>query len=324
MSFVGFSISQAQQISAVESGKLDQSVFDAKVALQDAKEVEQDGRLVTAESGLAAQGVRLGVAEATLAPLPALVSANESALTAQGLRLDGAESRLDAVEPRVSAIEGDISTRIQTEINAKVAQATFDALASELRDADSALTTALATKVSAVTQSAVDQAQNTLIQQKASLNDLFFTAQQGQVQIDRNKASLNALEEFVRVFLTGYTIVKADGSNYAYSGAVQGLLIPENPSNILYDPATGALSFDLPNTASVVDFIDIGFNGAFYQFRSNFGAFTVSGSRLSIADVAVAGKLPTRPASGELFDIFVRYDATTGTTVSGYARVNVA
>jgi hypothetical protein len=256
MSFVGGSISQAQalsgqdsRLSAVEAlagSKVAQSVYDAKVVLVDAKDAEQDARLV-------------------------------------------------AVEGRATALESDISGRVQTAIDEKVAQTVFDSLASELRSADSALTTALATKVSAVTQSAVDALQDGAIATKASiaqfnnlinafngeldridakdaeqdgrlsqiesnvdnhenhlngidgtianvilpnLSDLngWRVTTEGRVgtvesrlnvQIDPHLSAhdgkLSAIEEFISVLLRTYTITKPNGAPYAYTGSAQGL-----------------------------------------------------------------------------------------------------
>lgn len=456
MSFQGFSILQATQITdlsgrvSINELALQQNL--STLAFIDTKDSEQDSRLLNAESGLQAQDVRLLAAEGTLAPLPGLVSANESAITAHGVRLDGTESRLDAVEPRVLALETDISGRVQAAIDDKVAQATFDLLATELRDADSALTTALATKVSAVTQSAVDEAQNSIIQQKADLATVLDIANSATTEItnlntnlaieesnrineDNHKTHLtsyvskiSAVEEFIATFLSTYSITLPDGSTYAYNGVKQNIVAlplvaenptgftldltrghlffdlprtmneltrvelklsnnmvipyehpvngittfpsklsirsnrvrlalppfaangviqlttiysrysatagtgsvtisignafsPENPTNIVYDPATGALTFDLPNTISQLGFFDINFNGVFYNFQK--AHFTMSGVTVSIADVTAGGKLPTKPVSGEFFDINTRYDAFSGSSAAGFARFDV-
>jgi hypothetical protein len=272
MSYVGGSISQAAAISGAEgrlsavealaAAKVAQSVYDAKVALIDAKDAEQDGRLVAVEAVAAAK-----VAQSVYDAKVALVDAKDA-------EQDG---RLSAVEGRATALESDIGGRVQSAIDEKVAQTVFDSLASELRSADSALTAALATKVSAVTQASVDALQDSAIATKASLagvNDaLSSLASQFNDEIarldgvDASKVSqadyndmveglqavdaahdakdaehdgkLAAIIEFIRALLETYTITKPDGNAYEWTGAAQGLVIGAPPA-----PAFYTISFD--------------------------------------------------------------------------------
>lgn len=114
------------------------------------------------------QDSRLTAAEAAILANKATYDTKVAAIDAKDTEQDG---RLDVVEGRVTSLETDISGRVQSEINDKVAQATFDALATELRDADSALSTALATKVAQTVQQQTDDAQNELINSKVAQSD---------------------------------------------------------------------------------------------------------------------------------------------------------
>lgn len=117
---------------------------------------------------LGSQDSRITAAETAILANKATYDTKVAAIDAKDTEQDG---RLDAVEGRVTSLETDISGRVQSEINDKVAQATFDALATELRDADSALSTALATKVAQTVQQQTDDAQNELINSKVSQSD---------------------------------------------------------------------------------------------------------------------------------------------------------
>lgn len=362
MSFVGFSISQAEQISGADqrlssveslaSSKVAQSAYDAKLALVDAKDANQDSRLTAVES-LASSKVAQSVYDAKMSLLDSNDAAHasrldavealagtkvaQSAYDAKVALLDAKDAeqdgRLSAVESRATAIESDIGTRIQSEINAKVAQATFDALATELRDADSALTTALATKVAATTQAAVDATQNEVIATKASitgvnnaLNNLTnsFNAEIERLDgVDATKvaqsayqAKIDALEEFIGIFLQTYTINKPNNQAYEYTGVKQNLLAvafqTENPSNVVYDSVADTIAFDLPNTVGQLDFVDLNIGGTWYHvIRSSL---TIAGTRVTIP-LSV-------PAAGEVL-IFTRYDAYSGNSNAGFYSLMV-
>jgi len=198
MSFVGGSISQAAAISGAEgrlssvealaASKVAIVDYDAKVALLDAKDAEQD--LVIASK------LSTAVYDLKMAGLDAHDAAHDAAIAAL-------ETRAGDLETRAGAIESDISGRVQSAIDEKVAQTVFDSLASELRTADSALTTALATKVATVVQAAKDAEQDA----KDAEHD----------------GKLAALVEFVRAMLSTYSITKPDGNAYAWTGDAQGL-----------------------------------------------------------------------------------------------------
>ena len=122
------------------------------------------------------QASQIASASTGLSALQATVAANaataNAALATVNTTLSSHDSRLTTAEGKITALETDIAGRVETEINSKVSQVVFDSLASELRNADSALTSAVATKVASVTQAAVDQAQNDLIALKASQADV--------------------------------------------------------------------------------------------------------------------------------------------------------
>lgn len=326
MSFTGGSISQGALISsqdsrlaAVESlaaSKVAQAAYDAKVALLDAKDVEQDSRIMAVES-VAASKVAQAVYDAKVAVLDAKDAEHDARLGAIDAKDIEHEARLDAVEGRATALESDIAGRVQSAIDEKVAQTVFDSLASELRSADSALTAALATKVAATTQSAVDALQDSAIATKASITSVNNALGNLQGQINAKvatsayQAKVDALEEFINILLQTYTITKPSGGNYAYTGVKQNLLVsftPENPINVV---ASGnAISFDLPNTVAQLDFVDVNIAGTWYHILR---------SSLSINGVSVAMVLPVE-VTGEVL-IYTRYDAYSGSPNAGFYRI---
>lgn len=225
MSYVGGSISQAVAITgaegrlsaveAVAASKVASAVYDAKVALLDAKDAEHDSA-IAAKVASAVYDAKVALLDAKDAQQDLVIATKLSSsvydlkmigLDAHDAAHDAAiaalEGRAGALETRAGAIESDISSRVDAAIAEKVAITTFDALASELRNADSALTTALATKVATVVQAAKDAEQDA----KDAEHD----------------AKDAALVEFVRAMLSTYTITKPDGSPYSWTGAVQGL-----------------------------------------------------------------------------------------------------
>jgi hypothetical protein len=358
MSFTGGSISQAVAISGAEGRlsavealaetKVALSVYDAKMALIDAKDVAQDGRLSAVEALASSK-----VASATYSAKMALVDAKDAehdgklialeakdaehsarlvAIEAKDVEQDG---RLSAVEGRATALETDISGRVQTAIDEKVAQTVFDSLASELRSADSALTAALATKVAATTQASVDALQDGAISTKASIASLNNVINAFNSELDRldgvdatkvaivdYEAKVDALEEFINVLLQTYTITKPTGGAYEYTGVKQNLLAPpfapENPINIV---ASGnALSFNLPNTVGQISFVDVNVGGTWYQgWRS--AVAPPNANLLSINGTTVAMVLPVNVVGG--IDIFTRYDVFSGNSNAGFAHITV-
>jgi hypothetical protein len=298
MSFTGGSISQGAllssqdgRISSVEAlagSKVAQSVYDAKVALLDAKDVEHDGRL-TAVEALAESKVAQSAYDAKVALLDAkdvehdgrldavealaeskvaqsAYDAKVALLDAKDVEHDG---RLDAVESRATALETDISGRVQIAIDEKVAQTVFDALATELRSADSALTSAVATKVATITQEAVDNAQNAVIETKANIADLnaSVTTLNASIatkvaQSDYNTKTsdltsrdysferrLLAFEEFARVLLATYNITKPDGQLYSFTASTQGLPAGEPLLSAVAKDASGRIVLRLSRSA---------------------------------------------------------------------------
>lgn len=193
MSFVGGSISQAAALN------------------------NQDSRLSGLEGRATAVEARAGVVEGRVDALESRAGAVEARAGVVEARADALESRADAVEARATALESDIAGRVQAEINAKVAQATYDALAAELRNADSALTAAVATKVAITAQAAIDSAQDAAIASKKALSEY----QAEKAALDAKDA---AIEEFIRILLQTYSITKPNGQPYSYTGSVQNLI----------------------------------------------------------------------------------------------------
>ncbi len=360
MSFTGGSISQAALIStadsrltAVESlaaSKVAQTAYDAKVASLEATDASQASLLAGLESNkvsvmaYSAKMALLDATDANQASLLAGLEANKVAVSAYNTKvaeLEAADAsaigRLTAVEAKATALESDIASRVQAEIDAKVAQTVFDSLASELRSADSALTAAVATKVATVTQEAVDNAQNAVIATKASIAGVnaalgsltnAFNAEIVRLDgVDASKvaqsaydAKIAALEEFIQVMLQTYTITTPNG-NYAYTGEVQNLLAPafspENPINISHSGFV--LEFDLPNTKDQLSFVDVNIGGNWYQAWRGAVA-PPNANVLAIAGNRIQMNLPVM-VSGAV-QIFTRYDVFTGNSNAGYASYN--
>lgn len=353
MSFVGGSISQAaaintqnSRVAAAEAAiatKLEQSVFNSKLALVDTRDAEQDLRLSGLETGKVGMDVyiaRLEGVDAKDAVQDARLSAVEEVAASKVAQVayEAKVALLDAKdaeqEARLLAIEEDIEGRVQDAIDEKVAQGVFDSLATELRDADSALTAALATKVAATTQAAVDSAQNAIITQKAditALNTAVATVNSSLSALDAAKVSKNefnakvaALEEFAKLLLKTYTITLPTGATYNYNGSFQNALLagfqPENPVGLAYNASSKVLSFSLPNTAQQLSFVDININGQFIQRWSpsltaaNRSYFSISGSVIS---VNLSAFTPTGTIT-----VFTRYDVYSGNGNAGQAQVS--
>lgn len=358
MSFVGKSIAQAQEISSAASGisalqsavaaRVELSVYNAKVALLDAKDVQQDSRLTDVEA-VAASKVAQSTYIAKVAAIDAkdveqdgrlgdveVLAASKVDQSAYDMKMTALESADAAAVARLDALETDIAGRVQDAIDDKVAQGVFDSLADELRSADSALTAALATKVAATTQSAVDAAQNAIITQKAditSLNSAVASVNASIVSLDNAKVSKNqynakvaALEEFIQLMLKTYTITLPNNSTYSYTGNFQNALAmgfqPENPVNLAYNSVSKLLTFQLPNTAQFLSFVDMNINGAWVQRwnpalnQPNTTPFSRSGSTITIDLAAFT------PAGS--ITVFTRYDAYSGNSNAGTAQVSVA
>lgn len=126
------------------------------------------GQSVYQQGLINAVDTRISAAEAAILANKATYDTKVAAIDTKDAQQDG---RLTVVEGKVTALESDLSSRVQSEIDDKVAQATFDALATELRNADSTLSTALATKVAQTVQTQLDDAQNLLIDSKVSQED---------------------------------------------------------------------------------------------------------------------------------------------------------
>jgi len=185
-------------IASLEANKVNLSTYNAKIAALDLLDATHDNDIQALQS-TAATKVAIDDFNAAVADLEAAdanlqvgvttlqnrattlenrandLEANTGSLDLRATQLEtratDLEGRATQLETRATALETDISNRVQAEIDDKVAQATFDALATELRDADSALSQALATKVATTVQQQTDDAQNALINSKVAQTD---------------------------------------------------------------------------------------------------------------------------------------------------------
>ncbi len=161
MSFTGASLYQAQQIAGasdrIVAAELaivqNLSTANARYAVLDTKDVQHDEYLSTLS------GVKVDVS---------VYDAKMALLDTKDAEQDG---RLQAVEDRATAIETDIAGRVESEIQSKVSELLFSTVTQELRDADSQLTSTLATKVATTVQWEYDQAQNSSIAGKVDFSD---------------------------------------------------------------------------------------------------------------------------------------------------------
>lgn len=266
----------ATQISNLETNLTNHvNAYDTKVAALDDKDAEHDTALAELQSGLQAaiasvtesidgldadnaaqntliNGLRSDVDTHT-AQIGDIVSAN---VTQDGL-LTGLRTDVDAVSGRVTTLETSITSTVQDAINEKVAQTTFDALADELRNADSALTQALAEKVATTVQQQTDDAQNALINSKVAQEDFDATVATVSDQVGTVDNRILAVEEFIRVLLATYPISKTIAgvtSAYDYTGALQALPVTPEPFTFLDKRTEGS------NTVFTLQFTDYGLN----------------------------------------------------------------
>jgi hypothetical protein len=213
------------------------------MALVDAKDAQQDGRLSAVE-GRASDLESIKLDARTFDEKMALVDAKDAEQ----------DIRLTKVEGRVSTLETDLSTRVQAEIDDKVSQVVFDSVKAQLENTDSTLAAALATKVAATVQVQVDDAQNALINSKVAQadydvkvaaidakdgeQDVRLTALEADkvnvVEYVADKAVLSdkdyflenrflAIYEFIQAMLNTYCITKPDGNLYEFTAELQKL-----------------------------------------------------------------------------------------------------
>ncbi len=213
-------------LAALDAAKVEVSAYNTKMTALDTKDAEHDTRVSVLEAAVPTK-----VAQAEYDTKLAAVDAKDA-------EQDG---RLTAVEGRATALESDISSRVQSEIDSKVAQTVFDSLASELRNADSALSAALATKVATTVQVQTDAAQDALIASKVA-----------QTAYDSKTAALDARDyyferrmlaqdEFIRAMLATYSITKPDGTPFVYTASVQNLPITPAQFTFVGRRANGAV-----------------------------------------------------------------------------------
>ncbi len=203
--------------------------YDAYTQANDALNSNQDSRLLVvetkAESTKQAHEAHVALTAANTDSLQQLISYNKN--TYDGYVADNdaknleQDQRLDAAETRLEAIDTNIIGRVDDAINSKVATVTFDQLADELRNADSALTTALATKVAATVQVATDAAQDAKIDARV-LQTTYDTYTAADIKTNNlNEIKIAAMEQFIRTFLSTYTIKNAQDQVYTYKGYAQ-------------------------------------------------------------------------------------------------------
>jgi hypothetical protein len=142
-------------------------------------------------------------------------------------------SMISILDHEISLIKDDISTRIQSEINDKVALLVFSTMESTLRSADSDINTLLGQKVTAALQLELDNSQTSVINEKVAIVD--YDAKVAELN-DMNytwEARFRAAEEFIRVMLATYTIKNpTNNTDYFFTGALQ-TINPGTPLIIL-------------------------------------------------------------------------------------------
>lgn len=320
----------ATQISNLETNLTNHvNAYDAKVEALDEKDAEHDTAIAALESALqaavtsvtesidgldadnAAQNALINGLRSDVDTHTAQITGINANAATQGGLLTGLRTDVDAVTGRVTSLETDISTRVQNEINDKVATATFDALATELRNADSALTQALATKVATTVQQQTDEAQNALINSKVAQEDFdaTVTVVGGQIEVVDNR--ILAMEEFVRVLLATYPISKTINgvtSAYDYTGALQALPVTPEPFTFLNKATSGS------NIVFTLQFTDYGLNA----FKGELLALDASLATLATytsADVNGTKKLTVTVPSSAAKPLRFRMTSLSGADV---------
>jgi hypothetical protein len=237
-------------IAALDAAKVEVSVYSAKMTALDVKDADHDTRVSVLE-----------------AAVPTKVAQTEydtklAAVDAKDVEQDG---RLTSVEGRTTALESDISSRVQAEIDAKVAQTVFDALVQDFLDTESQLSAALATKVATTVQVQTDAAQDALIASKVAQ-----PVYDSKVSLLENRdyyfeRRFLALDEFVRTMLATYTITKPDGTPFVYTATVQNLNVTPSQFTFMNRRANGAV------VVKLADYM-------FHTFLGDMRAITAQGT----------------------------------------------
>ena len=299
--------------------------YDAYTQANDALNTTQNSRLVTVEDK----------AESTKQAYESYVTSNNLALsttnsTATAFRqtydtyvVDNdaktveQDDRLDVHESRLDAIDTNIVGRVDSAINSKVATTTFDLLATELRNADSALSTALATKVATTVQVQTDAAQDARINARV-LQTAYDTYTASDTNTNKlNEIKIAAMEQFIRALLSTYTVKNGFGQPYIYKGYAQKD----------FEIAPAALSF----VSRFDDKSKINITALEFITRSNANQlriYDVTQAELLRGSVAAASKTTststgdvtavytmTRAVTSADFPIKLRYQDTSGNAI---------
>jgi hypothetical protein len=147
---------------------------------------------------------------------------------------------ITALETDITGITNDISGRVQAEINAKVSNAIFEELKTDLEAEDSEIRAILATKVNAALQADLDDGQNDAIDTKVDLTVYNAKVEELTAMNHTWEERFRAAEEFIRVMLATYTITNPNTNNiFSFSGALQNI-----------NPGTPLMTLDLVETAN--------------------------------------------------------------------------
>jgi hypothetical protein len=161
----------------------------------------------------------------------------ESNITAAAGRETVLESRYSAIENRITAVETDITDRVNTAIGTKVEETTYTALETELKGADSSITSILATLVVEEAQLAIDVSQDVEINSK--LPEFDYKAKVSQIDnknVEQDnlinslvvpadfEAKVAAVEEYIKLFTATNEIILPTGELYVYDGTYQNIV----------------------------------------------------------------------------------------------------
>ena len=203
--------------------------YDSYTQANDALNTTQDGRLTLVETKAetSKQNFEAYIASNTSGNTTTsnVIAANKSEYDAY-VELNDAKNqeqddRLDGVETRLEAIDTNIIGRVDDAINSKVATTTFELLANELRNADSALSITLATKVATTVQVATDLAQDAKIDARVLTTD-YNAYTTSDINTNKlNEIKIAAMEQFIRTLLATYTIKNGSDQTYVYKGYAQ-------------------------------------------------------------------------------------------------------
>lgn len=169
---------------------------EASARAADKAELEGD---IAAEASARATAVS-GVQSNLDAEVSARGTAVAAEASARATAVAGVQSNIDGVDTRLTAVETDIGGRVQQEIDARVTDAVFQQVKSDLEDADSTLTTNLGAAVA---------------------NELANHQAQG-AELTQHDGRLGALEAYLAAFSQTYELLDQDGNAVGFSAPEGG------------------------------------------------------------------------------------------------------